>query len=135
MGRPPGGRPGRPEEAVVEAGADSAAGAQALPPAMTISGCAPSQDVVADTLDRLRALTTATEVELGSSRQATEDGRGFVATTALPRERLRRRRGLRPLGRPRVAFDATVTLTAPGADELRPDSGDAHGDATTGAGS
>ena len=44
-------------------------GAQAPPPAMTVSGCAPSQDVVADTLDRLRALTGATNVELGSSSQ------------------------------------------------------------------
>ena len=66
--------PGEPEEAVVDAGADSAAGVQPLAPAMTISGCAPSQDVVADTLDRLRALTTATEVELASSRQASEEG-------------------------------------------------------------
>ena len=84
--------PGEPEQSVVDAGADSAVGAQPLAPAMTISGCAPSQDVVADTLDRLRALTTATEVEArlfeagdrGRRRPELVDER-----PALPRERRR----------------------------------------------
>ena len=39
---------------------------------MTVSGCAPNQDVVADTLDRLRALTSATNVELGTSSNSSE---------------------------------------------------------------
>ena len=49
--------PAEPTTDVVEAGADSAvADGAVLPPAMKVSGCAPSQDTVADTLDHLRAL-------------------------------------------------------------------------------
>ncbi len=92
--------PAVPEESVVQAGADSQVGSQAPPPAMTVSGCAPSQDAVADTLDRLRALTSATNVELGSSSSVERGHRGLDEQQALPRQRLRRRRGLRPGGPP-----------------------------------
>ena len=131
--------PADPAQSVVEAGADSAVGAQALPPAMTISGCAPSQDVVADTLDRLRALTTATDVKLGSSRQATEDG-GAPASSTSDQPYLvsgaGAGEGCDHSGRPRVAFDATVTLTAPGAAELvEPATTPTTAATTTGAGS
>ena len=94
---------------------------------MTVSGCAPNQDVVADTLDRLRALTGATNVELGSSSRAAEQ--------------LAARRSRRPTlvsgggstagcdeGAGNVAFDATVTLTAPGPSATGP----AHDDADDG---
>jgi Tfp pilus assembly protein PilN len=113
--------PAEPEAAVVDAGADSAVASQPLAPAMTISGCAPSQDVVADTLDRLRVLTTATDVKLGSSSQTSEDGaaptssstsKPYLVSGSAAGE------GCNRSGRPRVSFDATVTLTAPGAAEL-----------------
>ena len=104
--------PAEPDPEVVEAGADSATAESAVqPPAMTVSGCAPSQDVVADTLDRLRALTGATDVELGSSSQADSKAGGsgsqprLVSGTGTG--------GGCGLGRSRVAFDATVTLSAP----------------------
>ena len=106
--------PAEPTTDVVEAGADSAvADGAVLPPAMKVSGCAPSQDTVADTLDHLRALTGATEVSLGSSSRAGADGStsdsrvvtGVGSAGACGRD-----------GRPRVAFDATVTLTAPGVE-------------------
>jgi Tfp pilus assembly protein PilN len=107
--------PAQPTSDVVEAGADSAvAEGTTLPPAMKVSGCAPSQDVVADALDRLRALTGATDVTLGSSSREGADGgssdsrvvSGVGANGGCGRD-----------GRPRVAFDATVTLTAPGVEE------------------
>ncbi len=103
--------PAPAEEEIVEAGADSVQGSQASPPAMTVSGCAPSQDVVADTLDRLRALTGATNVELGSSRHATTSADGTsrkptlvsgAGATAGCDE-----------GSGRGAFDAPVHLNAP----------------------
>lgn len=105
--------PAEPTTDVVDAGADSAvADSAVLPPAMKVSGCAPSQDVVADTLDHLRALTGATEVALGSSSRAGAEGSANshvvsgVGSDACGRD-----------GRPRVAFDATVTLTAPGVQD------------------
>ena len=108
--------PAEPDPEVLEAGADSAtAETAAVPPAMTVSGCAPSQDVVADTLDRLRALTGATDVALGSSSRAdTEASRTgsnsrphLVSGTGVDG-------GCGQGSRPRVAFDATVTLTPAG---------------------
>jgi Tfp pilus assembly protein PilN len=109
--------PAPPEAEVVDAGVDSATAANAtVPPAMKVSGCAPDQDVVADTLDRLRALTGATDVTLGSSARSDGDPAnsstprlvsGSGASGACGRD-----------GRPRVAFDATVTLTAPGGEEV-----------------
>jgi Tfp pilus assembly protein PilN len=105
--------PAEPTAETVQAGADSAAGTTTLPPAMKVSGCAPSQDAVADTLDQLRALTGATDVSLGSST------RGNSQASATSGPRLVSGAGSAGCGqgsRPRVAFDATVTLTAPGAE-------------------
>ena len=109
--------PAVPEESVVQAGADSQVGSQAPPPAMTVSGCAPSQDAVADTLDRLRALTSATNVELGSSSTSSEDtaastNKPYLVSGSGGGE------GCDRAGRPRISFDATVTLTSPIADQL-----------------
>jgi len=110
--------PAPPEQDVLEAGADSATGTQASPPAMTVSGCAPSQDVVADTMDRLRALTGATNVTLGSSRQS--DGSVTASSSGKPGvvSGAGAETDCGQAGRPRVAFDTTVTLTAPGAADL-----------------
>ena len=101
--------PAPPTEEVVSAGADSvAAQTTDIPPALNVSGCAPGQDAVADTLDRLHALTGATDVSLGASG---EPGAGSsrsssrVANSACG-------------GGGRVAFDATVVLTAPAAGEV-----------------
>jgi hypothetical protein len=104
--------PAPPAESVVEAGADSVQGSVTPPPAMTISGCAPNQDVVADTLDRLRALTGATNVELGSSSRAQNS-----SSSSSRRPTLVSGGGSTAgcdEGSGNVAFDATVTLTAPG---------------------
>lgn len=106
--------PAPPEEDIVDAGADSVQGSLTPPPAMTISGCAPNQDVVADTLDRLRALTGATNVELGSSSRAQN------SSSAASREPTLVNGGSTTgceEGSGRIAFDATVTLTAPGPSE------------------
>ena len=109
--------PAPPEQAAVEAGADPVAGTQTPPPAMTVSGCAPSQDVVADTLDNLRAMTGATDVALGSSSHGSASGQ-----TSNSRPHLVSGSGANggcgEEGRPDVAFDATVTLTAPGAETV-----------------
>lgn len=60
--------PGGPSESETALGADNPDATGAVgPPVMQVTGCAPDQDAVADTLDRLRALTSATEVKLGSS--------------------------------------------------------------------
>jgi Tfp pilus assembly protein PilN len=111
--------PAPPEEEVVEAGADPVDGTQTPPPAMTVSGCAPSQDVVADTLDRLHALTGATDVTLGSSSHSGDDAQ---SSSGSRRPYLvggsGANGGCGDAGRPRIAFDATVTLTAPGAEQL-----------------
>ncbi len=111
--------PAPPTQEIVDAGADPVAGPQTAPPAMTVSGCAPDQDVVADTLDRLRALTGATDVALGSSSNSAADaqtssssGRPYLVSGSGANG------GCGDSGRPRVAFDATVTLTAPGANQL-----------------
>jgi Tfp pilus assembly protein PilN len=104
--------PAPPEEEVVDAGVDSVQGTLVPPPAMMISGCAPNQDVVADTLDRLRALTGATNVELGSSSRAQNS-----STSTTRRPTLVSGGGSKegcPEGSSHVSFDATVTLTAPG---------------------
>jgi Tfp pilus assembly protein PilN len=113
--------PAPPEEEVVEAGADPVEGTQTPPPAMTVSGCAPSQDVVADTLDNLRALTGATDVALGSSTHSSLNGQTST-TTKQPHlvSGAGSNGGCGDEGRPRVAFDATVTLTAPAASALAP---------------
>ena len=59
---------GSPSDEALAKGADSPhAAAEDGPPTMQVTGCAPDQDAVADTLDRLRALTSATGVTLGSS--------------------------------------------------------------------
>jgi Tfp pilus assembly protein PilN len=65
-----------PTELNPEEGADSVA-----PPAsagaltVSLSGCAPNQPTVADTLDRLTALTGATGVDLGASGDGSVTGR------------------------------------------------------------
>jgi len=103
--------PAPPTQEVVEAGADTEEGSQESPPAMMVSGCAPSQDIVANALDRLRALTGATNVALGSSSNsgsaAPSSGKSHLVSGTGPGG------GCGQSGRPRVAFDATVTLTAP----------------------
>ena len=107
--------PAPPEDEVVEAGADSAEGSVTPPPAMLVSGCAPSQDVVADTLDRLRALSGATNVALGSSSRAEN-----TSSASADRPTLVGGSGSTPgceTTSGHVAFDATVTLTAPGPSE------------------
>ena len=127
--------PAPPEQTVVDAGADSAVGATEPPPAMTVSGCAPSQEVVADTLDRLRALTTATDVELGTSSNSSEktassSDRPYLVSGAGAGS------GEACSGRGEVSFDATVTLTAPTADQLpQPTATTPTAATTTGTGS
>ena len=125
--------PAPPEQSVVDAGADSTVGAQEPPPAMTVSGCAPSQDVVANTLDRMRALTSATDVELGTSSNSSEktassSDRPYVVSGAGASADC--------AGHGEVAFDATVTLTAPTATQLpQPTATTPTAATTTGTGS
>ena len=110
--------PAPAEAEAVAAGSDSVDGSQPTPPAMTVSGCAPSQDVVADTLDRLRALTGATNVTLGSSSSSGAasggGGKSYLVSGAGANG------GCGGEGRPRVSFDATVTLTVPAGDQAAP---------------
>lgn len=120
--------PAAPESEVAEAGADSPAASQPGIPAMTLSGCAPSQDVVASTLDRLRALTDATDVELGSSAKSDVEGADSSSSSSGPAASAGDG-DCGEGGNPRVAFEATVTLTAPGAGQVVPAT------APTGAGS
>jgi len=109
--------PAPPEQAAVDAGADPVDPTLAPPPAMTVSGCAPSQEVVADTLDNLRALTGATNVALGSSSHT--DSNGSTSSSKGPHlVSSGANGGCGEEGRPRIAFDATVTLTAPVAEAL-----------------
>jgi Tfp pilus assembly protein PilN len=116
--------PGGLSAADVEKGADNPDAASRGLPVMSLSGCASSQETVADTLDRLRALTGATDVALGSS--GTEGGGGGTGAPATAGGA-----GEEPYlvassggdggagggcgnsGRPRVSFDVTVTLSAP----------------------
>lgn len=105
--------PAPPSAEAVQAGTDTPDGTQPTPPAMKVSGCAPSQDVVADTLDRLRALTGATDVALGSSSHS---GDAATSTADEPHLVSGPGNGCGQAGRPRVTFDATVTLTAPAAE-------------------
>jgi Tfp pilus assembly protein PilN len=99
--------PAPPSDEAVAAGADSTtAESEAVPPAMKISGCAPSQDAVADTLDRLHALSGATDVALGASGRTDAAGGGPALVSGGAGG---------CTGRSSVEFDATVTLTAPGA--------------------
>lgn len=63
--------PGAPSDEEAAKGADSVDPIAEGDPRMQMSGCAPTQNAVADTLDRLRALTSATGVELGSSTSET----------------------------------------------------------------
>ena len=102
---------------IVEAGADPVQGVEAPPPAMTLSGCAPSQDIVADALDRLRALTGATDVSLGSSTHSDGDATGSTRKPYLVTG-VGGEGSCGQAGRPRVAFDTTVTLTAPSSETL-----------------
>jgi Tfp pilus assembly protein PilN len=108
--------PAPPEQEAVEAGADPVVATQTPPPAMTVSGCAPNQDVVADTLDNLHALTGATDVALGSSSHRDADGQTSGSGPRLVSGS--GTNGCGEEGRPDVSFDATVTLTAPGAETI-----------------
>jgi Tfp pilus assembly protein PilN len=64
-----------PTELDLEEGADSAqATASAGALTVSLSGCAPNQPTVADTLDRLTALTGATSVNLGASGDGSATG-------------------------------------------------------------
>lgn len=106
---------GGPSEEEAEADTDSPLPSAGSEPTMTLTGCAPTQDAVADTLDRLRALTSATAVTLGSS--------GTGGTTAGGSET-----GDEPYlvsgsggggsagSCGKVGFDVAVTLAMPGAE-------------------
>lgn len=101
--------PGSLTEEEAALGADNPDGeAPEGAPRMLLSGCAPNQDTVADTLDRLRALTAASSVTLGSSGSSGSGSGGGG--------------GDKPYlvsgsggggGCGRVSFDATITLKAP----------------------
>ena len=108
--------PAPPADEVVDAGADSTGGSVVPPPAMTVSGCAPSQDTVADTLDRLRALTGATDVSLGSSSHSGATGSSSRKPHLVSGSGAAG--GCGESGRPRFGFDATVVLTAPESELL-----------------
>jgi Tfp pilus assembly protein PilN len=108
--------PSEPAEETVAAGADATTPAEPLGPAMTVSGCASSQDVVADTLDRLRALSGAIEVTLGSSTQSASGSSSSSSGTPYLVSRSGAGATCGQSGRPRVGFDATVVLTAPATD-------------------
>lgn len=105
--------PAPEDDEAVKAGADSMRAAIPTPPAMTVSGCAPSQDVVANTLDRLRALTGATDVTLGSSSHSGTESAGASSNKPYLVSGSGADGGCGQAGRPRFGFDATVTLTAP----------------------
>lgn len=96
-------------------GVDSPDGLAEGDPTMRLNGCAPTQDAVADTLDRLRALSSATGVELGSS---TSGGDSPSAPSGG---------GDKPYlvggssgggGCGAVSFDATVTLAPAASDPV-----------------
>lgn len=99
--------PGSLSQAEAAKGADTPDASGEAAPTMQVSGCAPTQDDVADTLDRLRALTSASAVALSSSRSAGGSSSGdkpyLVSGTG----------GGGGCGR--VSFDVNVTLTPPGA--------------------
>ena len=103
--------PAEPTAEALEAGADAAAAPEALPPALKVTGCAPSQDVVADTLDRLRALSGATNVTLGSSKRS-DAGQSSNGPRLVSGD------GAGVCGGSNVSFDSTVTLTAPGGQTI-----------------
>ena len=126
--------PAPPDQAAVQAGADPVEGTQTPPPAMTVSGCAPSQDVVADTLDNLRALTGATNVALGSSTHSAVNGETSTSKQPHLVSGSGANAGCGDAGRPRVAFDATVTLTSPVADTVVQPTTSTTATATTGTG-
>lgn len=108
--------PAAPANDVVAAGADAPTAPAPEVPAMTVSGCAPSQDVVADTLDRLRALSGAVDVTLGSSTKSTSGGSRAASGKPYLVSRSGAGASCGEAGRPRVGFDATVVLTAPASD-------------------
>jgi Tfp pilus assembly protein PilN len=108
--------PAPPSSETLDAGADATTATEPEAPAMTVSGCAPTQDVVADTLDRLRALTGAVEVTLGSSSQSTAGGSRAASSKPYLVSRSGSGSTCGESGRPRVGFDATVVLTPPASD-------------------
>ena len=94
-----------PPDDDLAAGADSAEAMEAASGlSVSLAGCAPNQPTVADTLDRLAALTGATGVELGASGDgaapAGAGGDGFEGANA----------GACTGG---VSFQATVALAPP----------------------
>jgi Tfp pilus assembly protein PilN len=99
--------PGELSEEAAAQGADNPDGAPDAPPRMTLNGCAPTQNAVADTLDRLRALTSADTVTLGSSGNSDGAGGGSGGSD---KPYLVSGSGGSSGGCGRVSFDATVTL-------------------------
>lgn len=98
--------PAPPTAEEAEMGADAAQQPVEVP-TMRVAGCAPDQDSVADTLDRLRVITGATDVTLA------ESGRTSDATGSSSRSSVTSGGSgtCGSAGRPRVSFDATVTLS------------------------
>lgn len=101
--------PAPPSAEDAEMGAD-AADAPVAVPAMRLAGCASGQETVADAIDRLRALTGATEVTLTSSgRESAATGTSSSSKSHLVSSAAAGDCG--SAGAPRVAFDVTVTLS------------------------
>jgi len=101
-----------PTELNPEEGADSvqpAASAGAL--TVSLSGCAPNQPTVADTLDRLTALTGATAVDLGASGDGSVTGGGSSGSGGG--ESLLQSGPSAGTCTGSVSFQATVDLAAP----------------------
>jgi hypothetical protein len=111
--------PGPQSEADIAKGSDTVDGVTAGAPTMTISGCAPGQETVANTLDRLRALTGAADVMLGSSGSAGGTSGDAPAAAGDKPYLVQNSAGSSASGcggtSASVSFDASVTLAAPGA--------------------
>lgn len=105
-----------PAELDSDAGADSVQAADAAGSlTASISGCAPNQPTVADTLDRLTALTDATAVNLGASG----DGITGQRSSGSGGESLLESSSSAAGGcTGSVSFQATVDLAAPGQEAM-----------------
>ena len=98
----------------ISEGADSAAAAAASGDiSVMVSGCAPSQPTVADTLDRLGALTGATEVELSASGDGSAVGGGASGSGDGPTLANAPTGAGCGAGMGSVSFGATVAITPP----------------------
>jgi len=105
---------GPPEVDGLAEGADSAAAAEASGNiSVNVSGCAPTQQTVADTLDRLGALTGATGVELSASGDGSSVGGGASGSgDGATLESAPSGAGC-GAGMGSVSFGATVAITPP----------------------